>query len=91
MSTVISVRLQLDKIDKTKIVVGEKGKYLNITVAERKETDQYGNTHTVYIQQSKEEREAKADKIYMGSGKAYEFESQTKNLVPGSEDDDLPF
>ena len=48
-------------------------------------------THTVYIQQSKEEREAKADKIYMGSGKAYEFESQTKNLVPGSEDDDLPF
>lgn len=48
MSTVISVRIELDKIYKTKIVVGEKGKYLNITVAERKETDQYGNTHGLH-------------------------------------------
>lgn len=36
MSKIINVRLELDKIDKTKIVVGEKGKYLNIIVAERK-------------------------------------------------------
>lgn len=91
MSKIINVRLELDKIDKTKIVVGEKGKYLNIIVAERKETDQYGNTHTVYIQQSKEERESKEEKIYMGSGKEYEFENNVTNLVPGSDDDDLPF
>ncbi|QIY92207.1 hypothetical protein [Chryseobacterium gallinarum] len=91
MSKIINVRLELDKIDKTKIVVGEKGKYLNIIVAERKETDQYGNTHTVYIQQTKEEREAKEEKVYMGSGKEFEFENDVKNLVPGSDDDDLPF
>lgn len=91
MSKIINVRLELGKIDKTKIVVGEKGKYLNIIVAERKDIDQYGNTHTVFIQQSKEERESKKDKTYMGSGKEYEFENEVKNLVPGSDDDDLPF
>lgn len=43
---------------------------LKICVADRKGTGKYGETHTVYLNQSKEDREAKADKLYCGYGKA---------------------
>lgn len=43
---------------------------LKICVADRKETGKYGETHTVYLNQSKEDREAKVEKLYCGYGKA---------------------
>ena len=64
------VYILIFKIDKSKIVTGKKGKYLNLTVGGNRDgEDQYGNTHYIFQSQSKEEREAKAGKTYLGNVK----------------------
>jgi hypothetical protein len=68
--------------------------YAKFVVDERKSPDNYGNTHTVYVNQTKEEREAKKDKQYVGSGKEFVFDgkpSKTANVVQLPDSDDLPF
>jgi len=80
--------------------------YLDITIDTLKQPDNYGNTHTSYQRQSKEERDNKATKVYLGKGKEFIFkerESQAAqtpisqppkpdNLgVPNTTDSDLPF
>jgi len=68
--------------------------YAKFVVDERKSPDNYGNTHTVYVNQSKEEREAKKDKQYVGSGKEFVFDNKkTSNVVqlPDEDESDLPF
>lgn len=47
--------------------------YAKFVIDERKEKDQYGNTHSVAINQTKEQREAKEKKVYVGNGKQYDF------------------
>ena len=61
----------MSDIPKEKINESEKNKkkYIDVIVNERKETDNYGNTHTVFISQSKVERDNAKDKIYIGAGK----------------------
>jgi hypothetical protein len=64
----------LSDIPKDKITISSNGKkYVNIVVDQRKEKDQYDNTHTVYMSQSKDERQAKVPKKYVGNGKEYTF------------------
>jgi len=92
MSSIINASINLSKIDKSKIVDGKKGKYLNITVgANRDGEDQYGNTHYVFQSQSKEERENKTDKNYLGNGKEFVFENDNSSTESSKDDDDLPF
>lgn len=68
----------LTDIPKEKITTGKNGKkYISIVTDNRREPDQYGNTHTVYINQSKEERESKQTKQYVGNGKEYLFNNTT--------------
>jgi len=74
---------------------GKNGKwYADFVVDSRRESDQYGNTHSVSISQSKEEREAKKPKVYIGNGKEYVFQ-KTETPAPttpvSDETDDLPF
>ena len=72
--SLINISISLDRIDKTRITTGKDGKkYLAITVAKSKETDKFGNTHSVYHTPSKEEREAKANKVFCGNGKEVTF------------------
>lgn len=90
----IDVKINVSKIDKDRLFEGDKGTYLDIIVAPRKGTDQYGNTHTVYMKQTEDERKAKADKIYLGSGRLIEFNKpqQEQSFTPtSSEDKPLPF
>ena len=90
--SIINLSINLDKIDKTKIIAGKKGKYLNLTVgANRDGEDQYGNTHYIFQSQSKEEREGGADKNYLGNGKEFVFDIPTPAPATSSSDDDLPF
>lgn len=64
----------LTDIPEDKITTSSNGKkYVNIVVDQRKEKDQYDNTHTVYMSQSKDERQAKVPKKYVGNGKEYTF------------------
>ena len=45
------------------------GKYVNYTLSINDKPDQYGNNCSVTLSQTKEEREAKAKKTYVGNGK----------------------
>ena len=90
--SIINLSINLDKIDKTKIIAGKKGKYLNLTVgANRDGEDQYGNTHYIFQSQSKEEREGGAEKNYLGNGKEFVFDNSTPAPATNGSDDDLPF
>ena len=97
MSDLINVSICVSDIPKDRIKQAENGKkYMNITVAKRREPDQYGNTHTVFMSQTKEERENKDNRIYIGQGKGIDFHSapvtvESVEAMPPVQDDDLPF
>lgn len=67
--------------------------YAKFVVDERKEKDKFDNTHSVYINQTKDEREVKAAKIYVGNGKELVFGSKPVEKKADYEqlEDDLPF
>lgn len=69
MAQLFSASLDVSKISKDKLVKGEKGNYLNITISINDEVDKYGNTLTIIESQTQEEREAKANRNYLANGK----------------------
>lgn len=94
MSKLMSLKLDVSKITKDKIFKGEKGAYIDVTISLNDEPDQYGNHLSAWEGQSKEEREAKTPKNYLGNGKVFwEGESKKKaEAKPANYDpDDLPF
>lgn len=86
---IISASIDLTKIDKSKINNHKNGSaYYNIDIFIKDEKDQYGNDCAISQSQSKEEREAKDKKVYIGNGKSVWSSSQSENK---SEDINLPF
>lgn len=74
----INLDISLSDIPQEARRTGKNGKvYTNIVVDKMKQVDAYGNTHTVYMAQSKEERAAKKDKVYIGKAKEIIFENNT--------------
>ena len=69
MASIIKTSINLNSIPKDKIFVGKKGKYLPITITLNNEPDQFGNQGPVVVEQTKEEREAKSAKTYLGNVK----------------------
>ena len=69
MAGIVKTSINLDKIPKEKIVKGKKGRYLPISITINDEPDQFGNQGPVCVDQTKEEREAKSDKTYLGNVK----------------------
>jgi len=67
MASIIKTSINLSNIDKSKVIDGKKGKYLPITITLNDEVDQFGNQGPVVIAQTKEEREAKVAKTYLGN------------------------
>ena len=67
MASIIKTSINLNVIPKDKIYVGKKGKYLPITITLNDELDQFGNQGPVVVAQTKEEREAKTAKTYLGN------------------------
>ena len=105
MASIIKTSINLNAIDKTKIIKGKKGQYLPITITLNDEVDQFGNQGPVIISQSKEEREGKVDKVYLGNVQVVWSNGENVSAAPrdGSPapvqqaatpvaaDDDLPF
>lgn len=96
----INCSICLSDIPKDKIKLFDKNgkKYLSVVVADLREVDEYGNTHSVYISQTREEREANERRTYIGRGKAVSFDRQPQpsieavaDLPPAMSSDDLPF
>ena len=69
MASIIKTSINLNNIPKDKIFVGKKGKYLPITITLNDEADQFGNQGPVVVEQTKEERDAKVSKTYLGNVK----------------------
>ena len=69
MAGIIKTSINLSNIPKDKIIIGKKGKYIPISISVNDEPDQFGNQGPVIVDQSKEERDAKAPKTYLGNCK----------------------
>ena len=102
MADFITASICVSDIPREAIKVAENGKnYISIVIAEMKEENEYGNTHYIYLSQTKEERDAKAKRTYIGNGKAYKPKEATPpvtaeavaEMPPISEAEavDLPF
>lgn len=50
-------------------IKGTDGKYINYTASINDELDKFGNNVAITLQQTKEQREAKEKKVYVGNGK----------------------
>ena len=97
MSKIINISIDVKMINKEKIKVNANGShYYNMTVMERKEPDNYGNTHYVVEAQTKDERAAKVPKNYLkSSGKEFVFGAEAQiasnDVTLDDGDSDLPF
>lgn len=69
MSSIVSVSIDLTKIEESKVIEKNGKRWLNLTVSINDTTDTYGNNASVSINQSQEERTAKAPKTFLGNGK----------------------
>lgn len=91
MSKLITASIDLTKINKAKLFEGKKGgKWLNLTIWLNDKEDQYGNDVSIQQSLSKEEREAGANKIYLGNGKQYKQHGAVETTQT-EEEVDLPF
>lgn len=95
---IINLSVCLTDLPKGKIKLAENGKkYISLTIRDLQTIDAYGNTHTLFVSQTKEEREAKANRTYVGRGKEVVFRAATPTIedvesLPAAENlDDLPF
>jgi hypothetical protein len=106
MACIITGSINLSNIPKDKIIEGKKGKYLPISISINDELDPYGNQGPITVSQSKEEREAKSAKTYLGNIKVVwgngvmpdpaprdnqQQAPQAKASMPMVESSDLPF
>ena len=84
MASIIKASINLTAIPKDKIFKGKKGSYLPITITLNDELDQFGNQGPVVVEQTKEERDAKAPKTYLGNVKV--VWSNGTNVEPAPRD-----
>lgn len=76
------ISICLSSIPKDRIKVGKNGKsYIDLCVDTLRQMDKFGNTKTVYVRPTKEERLSKQPKIYIGNGKSYEFDQQQQHSI----------
>ena len=97
MSVLMNASIRVDKLPKEKFIKGKDGAvYYNLTISVSDET-RYGNNVAITDSQTKEEREAKKPKNYLGNGKVVwtdgnimlaEKEVQVEQVA---DTEDLPF
>jgi hypothetical protein len=97
MKVGISVRIDVTKIDKSRLYKGAKGTYLDLTTfVDTEQQDQYENNGFISQSLTKEEREAKYQTPILGNVKVFYTDSTTTALAVAAMsieelDDDIPF
>ena len=96
MSKLLSVSIDVSKINKSELISGEKGTYLNLTVSINDTPDKFGNTVSAWQSQTKEQREAKENRNFLGNGKVlFDSDGGQKATTPQPQQEveslDLPF
>ncbi len=97
----IGLTIDVSKIDKSKLIKGKKGVYLDAQIfVNLIDADQYGNHGMITQSQTKQERQAGGQGAILGNGKIFwreESNVQPIQTVPGQAvdaptfDDDIPF
>jgi hypothetical protein len=97
MSTLINASIRVDKLPKEKFVKGKDGAvYYNLTISVSDDT-RFGNNVALMDSQTKEERDAKKPKNYLGNGKVIWTEGtvtlaeKEEQNIPETVTEDLPF
>jgi hypothetical protein len=101
MSVLLNASIRVDKLPKEKFIKGKDGAvYYNLTISIQDET-RFGNNVAITDSQTREEREAKKPKNYLGNGRvvwtdgnvllAEREEESEAVVVEGENDKDLPF
>jgi hypothetical protein len=90
MASIIKTSINLNAIPKHKIIDGAKGKYLPITITLNDEVDQFGNQGPIMVEQSKEERESKAAKVYLGNVKVVWTNGVNVEAAPRTDGQSVP-
>tara|TARA_R100000908_G_C3708541_1_gene116089 strand:+ start:243 stop:560 length:318 start_codon:yes stop_codon:yes gene_type:complete len=105
MSVLINASMRVDKLPKEKFIKGKDGAvWYNVTISVSDET-RFGNNVAITDSQTKEERDAKKQKTYLGNGKVVWTDGNvvlaekenTDHIVAGTESayvkekSDLPF
>ncbi len=90
----ISLKINVSKIDKTRLFDGKNGKYLDCTIFVDPDTvDQYGNHGMITQDVTKEEKNSGVKGAILGNAKVFWRTDESRE--PGSDDDfddqDLPF
>lgn len=102
MAAICTIKIDLSKIDKSKIFHAKSGAlYYEFTASINDKTSQYGENISASDSQSKEERDSKADRKFIGGGKVIwvsedgisvaEKTGETQKPQPQKVDDSLPF
>ena len=91
----IKIKIDVSKIDKNRLFKGKQGTYLNAVLIETP-NNQYGDSHMIVEDVSKEEREKGVKGNILGNAKTFEYTNNQNSapvtdLPPPSEVDDLPF
>ena len=96
MRKTLSLKIDVSKIDKSKLYHGKKGSYLDAILFLNDEDDQYGNNGMIVQSATKEEREQGQKGAILGNSKELGAKTQNQSNSSneneqGEEDDGLPF
>jgi len=98
MSALINLSLRVDKLPKEKFVQGKDGAvFYNFTIGVNDDSNQWGQNVSATDSQTKEEREAKKPKSYLGNGNVVWTDGNIKladkkvEVTAKEVESDLPF
>lgn len=90
MASIIKLKLDVSKIPADKIYHGKKGKYVTLVATINNEVDNYGNQGPVTIDQSKEEKDSGAAKVYLGNNTVVWTDGQNVDKTPYQQNGGAP-
>tara|TARA_R100000315_G_scaffold8678_2_gene2823 strand:+ start:1526 stop:1819 length:294 start_codon:yes stop_codon:yes gene_type:complete len=97
MGSLIKGSINLNKLPKEKLIKGKNGTYYDFTISVNDETGDYGDNCSMFDSQTKEEREAKTPKNYVGNAKVIWTDGtittaeRREEVETEAETSDLPF
>ena len=103
MATLSNIYIKKDMLQKLIEVLDKKGeKGISIDLSTNEESNEYGQNVSAYVSQTKEQRDAKKPRFYVGNGKVFwtdgkvtlgSKKNETHTAVPIKEEqgDGLPF
>jgi len=100
MTTGISLKIDVTKLDKSKFFKGQKGTYVDLTLFLTEDEDKYGNHGGIKQSETKEQKDNNEQNPYVGNAKIFWRDEQQSYQQPDNNqqeqkqpvpDDDIPF